>query len=120
MDRQVSTRSIGHALLRRALVFVISVAATMGMIVAGSATAGATTTCEFPTYQYVFSGVDGTFRDAPGGNVLGYLVNGDLLNSGFAPSNTGWIQGNFYTAGGGYLGSGYALRQYFNYVRSWC
>jgi hypothetical protein len=102
------------------MVFAISLMTAMGIVAAGSVSAEATTTCEFPTYQYVFSGVDGTYRDVPGGNVQGYLINGDLLNSGFAPSNTGWIQGNFYTAGGGYLGSGWALRQYFSYVRYWC
>ena len=82
--------------------------------------APATVTCEFPTYQYVFSGRDGTFRDVPGGAVKGYLATGDLLNSGFAPNTTGWIQGNFYTWDGHYKGTGWALRDYFHYLRSWC
>ncbi|QXJ22445.1 hypothetical protein AGRA3207_003444 [Actinomadura graeca] len=76
--------------------------------------------CEFATYQYVFTGQDGTWRDVPGGNVQGYLYNGDLVNSGFNPSNTGWIQGNIYTSGGTYKGTGYVLRGYLSYVRSWC
>jgi hypothetical protein len=111
----------------------IRVAAAMllsfGAMVVGmtSATAAAATgekatsiTCEFPTYQYVFVGQDGTYRSEPGGPVRGYLYNGDLLNSGVAPYNTGWIPGNFYTSNGVYKGSGYALRDYFSYVRSWC
>lgn len=107
-------------MLGRVTAFVVSLLMSAGLVVTGSASAGAASSCEFPTYQYVFVGVDGTYRDLPGGNVRGHLVTGDLLNSGFAPSSTGWIQGNFYTAGGSYLGSGYALRQYFSYVRSWC
>lgn len=107
-------------MLRRIASFAVSLMVATALVATGSASAGAATSCEFPTYQYKFSGVDGTYRDEPGGNVRGYLFNGDLLNSGFAPNNTGWIQGNFYTPGGYYLGSGWALRQYFSYVRSWC
>ncbi|HEX6360695.1 hypothetical protein [Actinophytocola sp.] len=102
------------------MTFAISLMVTMGLVTTGTASAATTARCEFPTYQYVFTGVDGTYRDAPGGNVRGYLITGDLLNSGFSPSHTGWIEGNFYTSSGGYLGSGWALRQYFSYVRYWC
>jgi len=104
--------------------------ALIGAILTGAATASSAaspaltgsvhTSCEFATYQYVFIGVDGTYRDVPGGSVIGYLQTGDLLNSGFPPNSTGWISGNFYTSGGAYKGSGYALRQYFSYLRSWC
>jgi hypothetical protein len=87
---------------------------------AQAATAPASSTCEFATYQYVFSGVDGTWRDVPGGNVRGNLTTGDLVNSGFSPSSTGWIQGNIYTSNGTYKGTGWVLRGYLSYLRSWC
>ena len=95
----------------------------MALSLTGLSSASASTTtqsCEFATYQYRFTGVDGTFRDLPGGSVIGTLRTGDLLNSGYRPSSTGWIQGNFYTAGGAYKGTGYALRMYFSYLRLWC
>ncbi|WP_112272047.1 hypothetical protein [Lentzea terrae] len=90
------------------------------VLIQGAPASATTQSCEFPTYQYKFVANDGTYRDLPGGNVKGYLIHGDLLNSGFHPSNTGWIEGNFYTAHGTYLGSGWALRQYFHFVRLWC
>ena len=84
-----------------------------------SQAAPATASCEFPTWQYA-ANRSGTIRQVAGGQVTGSYSPGDLLNTGMAPSTTGWLTGNFYTPAGQFTGSGAALRDSFNYVRNCC
>jgi hypothetical protein len=83
---------------------------------------GAAVTAQDCTYQYVFTGVDGTIRNAPGGDVVGYIYNGYKVNSPWPPDSTldGWISGNVYDREDRYVASGWVLRQYLAYVRYWC
>jgi hypothetical protein len=104
--------------LRRALLAtVVSLAALVAVPVAAAPAALA---CEFPTWQYTFNGVSGTWRSEPGGAAQGIWYGGDLFNSGMG-SNTGpWLEGNVYTSGGAFKGHGWVLRDYLSYLRNWC